>query len=98
MGLPELGSYYINQIIRAVNAGKPNPYPKKKGSREWYESILENKRELEEKYPGQPVIFSLMEPDLEEEAIIEGMYPPGFEDEIDALREAKEKKAKGGKK
>ena len=31
-----------------------------------------------------------MEPDLEEEAIIEGMYPPEFEDEIDALREAKE--------
>lgn len=39
-----------------------------------------------------------MEPDLEEEAIIEGMYPPEFEDEIDALREAKERKAKDGKK
>ena len=51
-----------------------------------------------EKYPDQPVIFSLMEPDLEEEAIIERMYPPEFEDEIDALREAKERKAKDGKK
>ena len=39
-----------------------------------------------------------MEPDLEEEAIIERMYPPEFEDEIDALREAKERKAKDGKK
>lgn len=38
-----------------------------------------------------------MEPDLEEEAIIERMYPPEFEDEIDALREAKERKAKDGK-
>ena len=28
-----------------------------------------------------------MEPDLEEEAIIERMYPPELEDEIDALRE-----------
>ena len=39
-----------------------------------------------------------MEPDLEEEAIIERMYPPELEDEIDALREAKERKAKAGKK
>ena len=39
-----------------------------------------------------------MEPDLEEEAIIEGMYPPEFEDEIDALREAKECMAKDGNK
>ena len=39
-----------------------------------------------------------MEPDLGEEALIEGMYPPEFEDEIDALREAKERKAKDGKK
>ena len=29
-----------------------------------------------------------MEPDLEEEAIIERMYPPEFEDETAALREA----------
>ena len=39
-----------------------------------------------------------MEPDLEEEAIIERMYPPEFEDEIDALGEAKVCKAKDGNK
>ena len=39
-----------------------------------------------------------MEPDLAVGAIIERMYPPEFEDEIDALREAKERKAKDGKK
>ena len=38
-----------------------------------------------------------MEPDLEEEAIIERMYPPEFEDEIDALRVAMERKPKDGK-
>ena len=98
MGLPEWGSYDTNRIIRAINAGKKNPIPEKKGSQEVYDEILAEKKMLEKKYPDQPCIFSLVEPDLEEEAMMDALMPDGWEDEIDALREAKEKKAKGGKK
>lgn len=86
MNLPDLGSLYINRIIKAVNAEKGNPFPKSKDCQAWYDALLEDKRKEEREHPGVPIIFSPMEADDEELDALMGLLPNGYEDMIDALK------------
>ena len=72
--LDKISSIDKNKIIRAVNAKQDNPFPEREECQRFYDSLIREKTEMEAKY-GQPLIFSLVEPDEEEEEKLMALLP-----------------------
>ena len=71
--MSNLGSREMNQIIFAVNEGRANPFPDREECVIFYSNIKREKEELDRLHPGDPVFFSPVEPDAEEDEYIEQM-------------------------
>ena len=72
--MSKISSIEMNRMIRAVNEGKENPFPDRAECREFYDDIKREKLEKEKEW-GELVIFSLVEPDEEEEAMFDALMP-----------------------
>lgn len=76
---PECGSIEINKMIRALNDGKDNPCAGSKECDAFWKSLCKQKeRDIAfAKANGHPpvIVYSLMEPDEYEEALLMGMLP-----------------------
>ena len=72
--LDKMNSIEKNRIIRAVNAHEENPFPQREECRTFYERLLDEKARMEAQY-GQPLIFSLVEPDEEEMEALMKLLP-----------------------
>ena len=69
--MSNLGSREMNKTIFAVNEGRENPFPDRKECVTFYNNIKREKEELDRLHPNDPVCFSPVEPDAEEDEYIE---------------------------
>ena len=79
---PVFGSIEKNKVIRAVNDMKPNPLPDLPEAVRFYESVMKNRKEMEAAHPGIPCIFDLVEPDEYEDAMMDGIMPDGWYEQM----------------
>lgn len=77
--LDKISSIDKNKIIRAVNAGQENPFPDGAERERFYNELVSEKTKLDAMHPELPLVFALVEPDEEEEALLDALMPDGFE-------------------
>ena len=65
----------MNKMIRAVNAGKENPFKDRADCKRFFADLLSEKADLEKRYPGKPVVFGLVDADEDEEAELMSLLP-----------------------
>jgi hypothetical protein len=73
--LNKINSIDKNKIIRAVNAGTENPFPKREECKKFYDSLMKTKRELDAEHPDMPLVYALVDPDESEEEMLMGLLP-----------------------